>query len=138
MRREYEIYMGSECVGTAYVTTEGLFYHIYCLCQLSGSVPCRITVTGDREADLGICVPLKDGFGIETRIPIKRVGNGELRFRVSPKHRANTESFIPLSADEPFRYIQRLKDAYLLRRYGQVGLSFKDQSPSQRDSDQIP
>lgn len=138
MYKEYEIYMGSEIVGTAYVTKEGLFYRISCLCRLTGTVPCRIKVIGEKEADLGICVPLNDGIGVETRIPIKRVGDRELQFCVSPKNRVNTELFIPLSVDEPFTYLQRLEDAYLSRRNGQVGLAFKDRSPIPRDSDQIP
>ena len=69
MRNEYAVYMGSERVGTAQVIIEGLFYKIYCLCQLDGTVPCRIRVSGEKEMDLGICVPLENGFGVKTRIP---------------------------------------------------------------------
>ena len=130
--------MGSERVGSACVTKEGLYYRISCRCLLSGSVPCVVKVTGDREMDLGLCVPLCGGFGVETRIPIKRVGEGTLNFRVLPKHRIRTEQFVPVSAEEPFRYITRLKDAYLVRRNGQMGLLFTDRSPSPLDSDQNP
>ncbi len=135
---EYSINLDKECVGTAHVVKEGLFYRIHCQCGLTGTVPCRITVTGEREADLGICVPLKDGFGIETRIPIKRVGEGELRFRVLAKRRDSDELFVTASADEPFPYLRRLSNAYLSVRNGQVGLVFKDQSPNQQDSDRNP
>lgn len=135
---EYSINSGNECVGTAHVVKEGLFYRIHCQCGLTGTIPCRITVTGEREADLGICVPLKDGFGVETRIPIKRVGEGELRFRVLAKRRDNAELFVIPSVDEPFTYLRRLGSAYLSVRNGQVGLIFKDQSPNQQDSGQNP
>ncbi len=135
---EYAIYMATERVGTAYVTNEGLFYRIRCLCQLTGTVPCRITASGEGEVDLGVCVPMDDGFGIKTRVPMKKLGRCELRFCVQPKHRVRTDLFIALSPEEPFRYIQRLRDAYMSFKNGQVGLSFKDQSLIQRDSDQSP
>lgn len=134
MQMEYGIYLGSECVGTAYVTQEGLFYRIRCQCQLTGTVPCRITVSGEAEVDLGICVPMREGIGIETSIPMKRVGKGPLQFCIAPKKRVKTEMFVALSPEEPFGYIQRLKNAYMSRVNGQVGISFIDQSPIQQDS----
>ena len=138
MLREYEIYLGNDCVGTAHVTQEGLYYRICCQCQLTGTDPYRITVSGDTDVDLGICVPMGDGFGIETSIPVKRVGKGALNFCAVPKNRINREFFVALSPEEPFGYIQRLKKAYLSRQNGQVGLSFKDQSLTQRGSGQNP
>jgi len=133
---EYAVCFGTERVGSASVSKEGLYYRIRCQCQLSGDVPCRITVSGERDADLGLCVPLGDHFGVETRIPIKRVGEGNLSFQVTPKHRETTEQFIPISPEEPFQYLARLKDAYLIRRNGQAGIAITDRSPDQPDSGQ--
>lgn len=138
MCREYAVNLGADKVGTAHVEKQGLYYWINCQCQLSGTVPCRIIVSGESEIDLGICVPRDNGFGLETRIPIKNVGKGDLQFYVRPKHRQKDELFVPITPDEPFSYIKKLKNAYLSSKEGQVGLSFKDQSLIQRDSDQNP
>lgn len=138
MRNEYAVYMGSERVGTAQVIIEGLFYKIYCLCQLDGTVPCKITVCGENEVDLGICVPLQNGFGMKTRIPIKKIGKGELRFCVLPKYVRRDEHFLELSTEKPFRYIHLLKDAYMSHKDGHIGIGIINQSLSQQGSDQNP
>ena len=126
MCKEYAILMDSERVGTAYVVNEGLFYRIRCRCRPVGTKPFRIIVSGEREADLGICVPINDGVGLETRIPMKLVGKGELGFRISVKPDMNSGFFVPLSVDEPFAYLRRLKDARLSYENGKVGFVFKD------------
>ena len=138
MCKEYEVFFGSERVGAASVNREGLYYRISCRCRLSGYVPCRIIVSGEKEADLGLCVPLDDMFGVETRIPIKKIGEGELHFRVLPKRPELKGEFIPISPEEPFHYIARLKDAHLARKDGQAGLILKDRSQDQQDSDPNP
>lgn len=138
MHGEYAVYMGNERVGSAAVTREGLYYRISCRCRLSGTVPCRIAVTGEKEVDMGLCVPQGDEFGIEKRIPIKKIGEGELRFQVLPRHQVSKGIFVAISPEEPFRYIARLKDAYLARRNGQIGLTITNLSPDQPDSGQNP
>ena len=35
-------------------------------------------------------------------------------------------TFVPISPEEPFAYISRLKDAYFERRYGQAGVVIPD------------
>lgn len=118
-----EIFMGDKPVGTADVRREGLYYRIRCRCNLSGEVLCRVLVRcGKREESLGILVPQEGEFCLETRIPVKKVGEGPLSFCAAPRHRTLQGQFIPLCPEEPFRYIARLKDAYLEKRNGQTGV----------------
>ena len=120
---EYEIMLGDKSVGQAFVTREGLYYRIRCRCELSGETVCRVQVRcGNRCEDLGILVPQDGEFGLETRVPVKKIGEGSLAFSVVPRHRAPEAGFIPLSPEEPFRYITRLKDAYLAKREGKTGI----------------
>ena len=136
---EYAVLFGSERIGTATVTKQGLFYCITCKCRISGSVPVRVRVIGEREVDLGLCVPMGEAFGLKATIPIKSVGSGDLTFFAAAKHRAAQELMI-VSADEPFRYIARLKDAYLVKRENGVGITFRTtaESPNPQDSGQNP
>ena len=78
------------------------------------------------EEDLGILVPLDGRFGIDCSLPVKKIGMGEKRFEVIAKHPDLQGIFVPLSAEEPFRYIARLKNSYLERRAGVVGLVIKE------------
>lgn len=119
--------MGDKPIGTANVRREGLYYRIHCRCGISGEVLCRVLVRcGKREESLGILVPQDGAFGLDTRIPVKRVGEGPLTFCAAPRHRDLQGQFIPLCPEEPFHYITRLKEAYLEKRNGQLGIVIKE------------
>lgn len=109
---------------------------------MTGTVPCRVIVTaGEQETDLGLCVPTGGCFGLETSIPIKRIGEGMLSFRAQTRHRELPGTFLSVHPDEPFRYIARLKDAYLARRDGRTGIVIREAeagSPVPQGSGQIP
>lgn len=128
---KFDVCLGEEAVGTAWVKKAGLYYHIRCSCRLTGQVRYKILATGGSgEADLGLCVPYADGYGLEVRLPIKRVGDGKLKFRAVPKHQQLQGQFIPIRAEEPFRYIQGLKDAFLAKKNGQEGVLIPNQNSS--------
>lgn len=44
------------------------------------------------------------------------------------KHRGAIDSFHPISPQEPFAYIAKLKYAYLVTRGGKVGVALKGQT----------
>ena len=131
----YPIYFSDEIIGDATVMKQGLFYRIHCVCDISGSVPFRITAKGDREADLGSCVPMDDRFGLKTSIPISKVGSSQLRFEGRPKHTDKIPKGITVSPDEPFQYLSKLKDAYLVCRNE---VAFKEKSLNLPDNDPNP
>ena len=105
---------------------QGLYYHFRCCCQLSGDVVCRLVVTvGSHQEKLGILVPVDGSFALDTKIPVKRLGSGKPTFSLVPKTESVGERFIPIYPDEPFAYIEQLKDAFLVRKYGQAGILVK-------------
>ena len=127
MDGRYEIYLGNEAVGQAWVRREGLYYRIRCACRLSGDTLCRVSVRcGQVEENLGIPVPQDGEFRLETRIPVKKLGEGDFRFAVVPRHKPLDGLFVPLCPEEPFRYISRLKHAYLEKSKGQMGIVIKE------------
>lgn len=114
MRNCYEIFLADQPIGTAEVTQEGLYYRFWCCCQLSGEVMYQIKVVCEgRESSLGVCVPLYGGFGVETKVAIKKIGKGEMRFYVTPRHFDLQGKFVPISADAPFVYIEKLENAHM-------------------------
>ena len=117
--------MADKPLGKAQVERKGLYYHIYVQCDLDGELMYKVLLRcGNKEENLGILVPQDGGFGLRTRVPIKRIGEGTLCFLVRPRHQKVGEHFIPLSPEEPFRYISRLKHAYLVRKNGVSGIAF--------------
>jgi hypothetical protein len=74
---------------------------------------------GDQQESLGVLIPFGQEFGLDTKLAIKRLGKGLLQFRIVPK-RGKVEEYVPLSPEEPFAYIKRLKECYLVRHNGGV------------------
>lgn len=119
----YPITLGGERIGSACVTRHGLYWNIQCCCRLSGEVVYKVLVCCEnREVDLGILVPGKNGFLIETRVPVKRVGEGAFVFIAVPRHTRKKGNFVPIYPEEPFSYLDKLKKAYLEIRNNQVGV----------------
>ena len=127
MEQLYDILMGDKTVGSASVHQEGLYYRIRCRCSISGDALWRVLVcSGNREESLGILVPVGDDFCLDTRIQMKKIGEGMRSFCVVPRYPKTDGIFVPLSPEEPFRYITRLKDAFLEKRNGKLGIVMKE------------
>ena len=110
MRIERDVRLGERTVGRVQVQTQGLYYVVTCRCGLSGDTVWRLQVScGDRQSDLGVLVPEGDSFCLTTRRPVKSIGE-----------------FAPIYPEEPFSYIQRIKDAFLEERNGQLGAVWKE------------
>lgn len=123
MNGEYDIRMGKEVVGTATVEQQGLYYRFSCRCSISGSVICRVTVScNGHHENLGVLVPMGNGFGLTTKVAVKKLGKGPFQFRAMPKHQKSEGKFIPIYPEEPFAYISRLQNAFLEIRNGQAGV----------------
>ena len=124
---EQELFFGDRSVGRVLVERQGLYYVFRCRCTLSGETVFRLLAScGEKQEDLGVLVPMGDSFGLDTRRPVKRLGEGELSFRLVSKHDAPRTHFAPISPEEPFAYLQRLKDAYLAEKDGQVGAQWEE------------
>ncbi len=121
---EYEVLLGGQPIGKAKVERQGLYYSISCRCRLSGEVVYKVTVScGENTENLGILVPESGAFVLTTRIPVKRLGEGELAFQAVPRHTELRGKFVPISPETPFAYISRLENAFLEIRQGQLGIS---------------
>lgn len=119
----YEIMLGGESVGQAVVRRQGLYYRFSCRCDLSGEVIYRITVTcGGKSESLGIPVPKDGQFHLDTKLAASRLGEGEPKFAAVPRRPDLGGMFLPISPEEPFRYLHRLENAFLARKDGQLGI----------------
>ena len=123
----FEIMQGTSTIGKVTVERQGLYYRIRCRCCLTGEVMHHLVVSsGEKREDLGTLVPLDGAFGLEKRVPVKKLGEGEPTFQLLPKHSSPNGRFIPVYPEEPFSYMSRLKEAYLEARNGQLGLTIPE------------
>lgn len=124
---EQELTLGGKTVGKVQVLRQGLYYAFHCRCRISGETAVRLLARcGERREDLGVLVPMEGGFGLDTRRPVKHLGEGEIQFLLASKHDSPQTYFAPISPEEPFAYLQRLKDAYLETRNGQKGAAWRE------------
>lgn len=124
---EQELMLGGKPVGKVQVLRQGLYYAFHCRCRISGETAVRLLARcGERREDLGVLVPMEGGFGLDTHRPVKHLGEGEIQFLLASKHDPPQTYFAPISPEEPFAYLQRLKDAYLETRNGQKGAAWRE------------
>lgn len=118
-----EILLGGQAIGKAKIEKHGLYYHFDCRCELTGELVYRLQAgKGSQWENLGILVPENGAFCLRTRIPIKRLPQGPLQIQAVPCHEKISGMFVPIYPEEPFRYLQRLENAYLQTRDGQIGV----------------
>ena len=122
MEGYFEIFMYGSAVGKACVSREGLYYRFVCRCQMSGQSVCRILANG---ISLGIPVPSGDGFELKTRLPIKYFPADTWDFTLMPNRPVLEGTFVPISPEEPFAYLERLKECYLVNRDNRLGILVK-------------
>lgn len=143
MEQDYEVLFGGKPTGKVRVTRDGLYYRFCCRCRLSGDVVCRLYAQcGDKRENLGVVIPMEDGFGLETRLPVKRLGEGDMEFRLIPKSEKNPQGkFVPIYPEEPFAYLQRLEEAFLATQNGQVGAVIPEkaeEAPQEPAASEVP
>lgn len=131
MQNEYLVTSGEETIGRVQVQRQGLYYYIHCRCNITGCVRYQLVASSEQNTvDLGLCVPMDGKFGVETKIPCKRLGEGSFSFRLVPRRRKSAANFVPVSPDEPFAYIRQLQNAHLARLEGAVGIVLPEHQTS--------
>lgn len=127
MEGTYPVLHGDQPVGEVQVSRRGLYYHFFCRFQLKEPCLCRLELCcGEMVENLGVPVPEGGQFVLTKQIPSSRVGAGTPVFRVLPKKMSLQGRFVPISPEEPFAYLDRLKKAYLLRSGQQMGVVITD------------
>ncbi len=111
MKLEKEIVYRNRKIGSAKISTEGLYYRFECRCRFREPGIYRLfAFCNEKKAYLGICVPEEDAFGITTKIPVNRLGTGDIEFVAESEEAGKV---LPVDQDKPFLGIEKLDDAVL-------------------------
>ncbi len=118
----YEVCLNGNKAGTAEVARKGLYYRISCKCVLPDKDLYRLRVsTGNQRVDLGIYVPVKDGYGVDTMVPVHKLGTRDMLFELV---NGETKSeFIPIIPQEPIKRLSQYSNMRFEvrdRRFGVV------------------
>ncbi len=122
----YDVRFGTETVGSVRVQKQGLYYNFHCRCRLFTQEMYSLYLVGTGEpVRLGLLIPSDGCLILDTKLAVKRAGQGSHSFELRPRHEAMPENFIPLHPQEPFAYLKQLENAYLTNREGQLGIVIK-------------
>lgn len=123
MEGTYELTRGDQHVGVVQVSRQGLYLHFSCRCDLSGTEICKVLMRcGGQEENLGVLVPVEGRFGLEKKLPAKRLGQGTPEFCLVTRQEQSDFRFVPIYPEEPFAYLHRLENAFLARQDGHLGI----------------
>ncbi len=119
MNETYEVCYGGVTAGKVQILKQGLYLRVVCRCQIPDGMVCRLYAQqDDRRENLGVLVPDGDGFLLDRKIPAKRLAGGELRFVLSSGRGTVRSDNTFIYPEEPFRYMERLKAAFLQTDHG--------------------
>lgn len=119
----YEVFFGGNPVGKVQVIQQGLYYRFICRCRLEWDGVYRLSVLcAGAQRNLGVVVPEGDGFGLDKLIPCKHLEEGKPEFFLAPRHDSVSGKFVPISPEEPFYYIAKLKESFLTQQNGKLGI----------------
>ena len=120
---DYSVFAGGREAGRVQVLKEGLYYSICCRARLQGSIMYRlVAVSEGKRENLGILAPAGEGYGLDRKIPCSHLNPRDLSFLLLPSHEPMEGKFIPISPQEPFGYLENLKDLYLKRQNDRLGV----------------
>lgn len=118
MQKEYPITADGKTIGTAYITVQGLYYEVQCICKMQSGVLHLEADCGNRRENIGICVPKDGKMVIRTRIAQKKL-NGLVGFSVRTQTK---DTWIALDTAKPIPLLYCIKEARFAVRTGMPGL----------------
>ncbi len=109
MGKCYFIHFQGRQIGELQIYTEGLYYRIFCRCNLPGKEVYRLIAIGEKdEFDLGICLPEQGELILRKCIPVKCLHFEILGFELREHNTAVSERFIAVHQNEAFPHIDQL------------------------------
>ena len=119
----YPVTCGCDTVGKLTIEKSGLYYRFICRCRPGSDTVYRLVAQYETSRiPVGVLVP--DGLGIclDKKLPAKHFPEERAAFCLVPQHPEFQGLFVPLSPEEPFAYLSRLKDAFLTQQNGVTGI----------------
>lgn len=102
-------------VGEVTLEQEGLYCYVRCLCTVDRSMLRLVDIRDSNKFSVGICGPIRDGFGLEKRLPAKYMESGEHYFMLTDIYEREGQ-FYPISEKIPLSVLtQPEKCRYMVK-----------------------
>lgn len=119
----YVIFLDNKPFGNAEVEKVGLYWHIRCRVHLKTQAFYRLILFSEKgETDLGLCVQMGSGFGINTAVPIKKAGCELNQFILRKENTNSIGCFYPIIEGQTFANIIDIPRGRFVRKQGIPGI----------------
>lgn len=135
----YDVMYASKVVGYAQMEKEGLYCRITACCQMEKPGIYKLQVqNGNKNIKTLTCIPGKQGYTAETRIPAKQLENGKIHFALMEKNQISQVQ-VTVNPEQEFPYMAQLEQAVLASAGDQPVIAIRE-APTQdpQGSDQSP
>lgn len=113
---------GQKVLGQLKLSKCGLYYEVLFRCSPQKKALRLVDDCDEGEVSIGICAPIVSGFGVNRKIPIKKLGTGNHAFRLIPVETAESLEFYELSEDRPCKVLPLISYARFTYVGGKPGL----------------
>ena len=101
----------------------GLYYEVVFRCRPQKETLRLVDDCDEGEVSIGICAPIASGFGVNRKIPVKKLGMGAHAFRLIPVETPESPEFYEISEDKPCEVLSLISCARFTRAGGKPGLT---------------
>lgn len=136
---DYDVMYASKVVGQAQTKIEGLYCRITACCQMEKQGIYKLQILNENKVVKTLtCIPGKEGYTAETRIPAKQLETGEVHFVLMEKSQISQHQAV-VNPQQEFPYMAQLEQAVLVSADDQPVIAIRE-APTQdlQDSDQSP
>ena len=123
MTENYPVFLRGKPAGSVMIEKQGLYYRIFCSCELSQNSVCRLMLkSGEETTKIGVLIPENGMYRLDKRIPVKNLTLKAPEFFLTLRADMENRIFIPVCSEEPFAYLARLQDAFLGYQDDKIGV----------------
>lgn len=136
---DYDVMYASGVVGQAQTKIEGLYCRITACCQMEKQGIYKLQILNENKVVKTLtCIPGKEGYTAETRIPAKQLETGEVHFVLMEKSQISQHQTV-VNPEQEFPYMAQLEQAVLVSADDQPVIAIRE-APTQdpQDSGQSP
>lgn len=123
MEGKYPVLDGNEVIGWVIVSRQGLYYCIQCRCTMIRKEVYKLQAVMEGQVHhVGVLIPVGEKFGLDTKIPVKKMNQKISGFIVVCDNDTLKDLFVPVSSEKAFPDLTYLKEARFQRRGNEIGV----------------
>ena len=138
----HDVILGDEKVGKVMLTQQGLYYLLECVCRCATGEGYRLQMRcGNDTHDFGVCVAIREGIGLKTRVKRNLLESKIPEFILISKKTKKKTLLVSVESRKPFQMVHCLTEGKLVKTEKGSAIVFpvteESPAPALQDNDPI-